>query len=252
MASGAVYEDYASGDSAGYTGYLPYVPPISHTTSDSYDDPFSTALPSGSPSNPVAMSSSGAIPVEIGPGDADQRLKAARRRGTQDLGLLVLRWGIGVLFIGHGLQKTFGWWGGSGIDGLRGSLSAAGYRYPDVMAYVGSGAQIAVGVLLILGLFTPLAAAAALAYVVNAALLVIDTARADGYAAVIASEQVQYLVVLCVAVVAIVLVGPGRYGFDAARGWARRPFIGSFLALVLGVGGGIAGWIFLQGDIPLF
>ena len=29
---------------------------------------------------------------------------------------------------------------------------------------------------------------------------------------------------------AIVLAGPGRYGFDGGRGWARRPFIGSFLA----------------------
>ena len=35
---------------------------------------------------------------------------------------------------------------------------------------------------------------------------------------------------------AFILTGPGRYGFDAGRGWARRPFIGSFVALLLGIG----------------
>ena len=39
--------------------------------------------------------------------------------------------------------------------------------------------------------------------------------------------------------VAVILVGPGRYGFDAGRGWARRPFIGSFAALVVGIGAGV-------------
>ena len=49
---------------------------------------------------------------------------------------------------------------------------------------------------------------------------------------------------------AIILIGPGRYGFDGGRGWARRPFIGSFLALVLGAGGGVAAWFFLHGINP--
>ena len=35
--------------------------------------------------------------------------------------------------------------------------------------------------------------------------------------------------------IAIILIGPGRYGFDAGRGWARRPFIGSFVVLLLGI-----------------
>ena len=52
-------------------------------------------------------------------------------------------------------------------------------------------------------------------------------------------------------VAAIILIGPGRYGFDAGRGWARRPFIGSFVALLVGVGGGIAVWVLLNGGNPL-
>ncbi len=50
----------------------------------------------------------------------------------------------------------------------------------------------------------------------------------------------EYKVILIAAVVAIILAGPGRYGFDAGRGWARRPFVGSFAALLIGIGGGVA------------
>ena len=50
----------------------------------------------------------------------------AGRRGTQDLGLLLLRVGFGALLIAHGLQKAFGWWGGQGLDGFEQSLSDTG------------------------------------------------------------------------------------------------------------------------------
>ena len=105
--------------------------------------------------------------------------------------------------------------------------------------------------LLVLGLFTPLAAAGALAYLVNSLLTVLSAQRQEGYLAIFGPDGVEYLAVLITAVVAIVLAGPGRYGFDAGRGWARRPFIGSFVALVLGIGGGIAAWVFLHSNNPL-
>ena len=60
----------------------------------------------------------------------------------------------------------------------------------------------------------------------------------------------EYLLVLSMVAAAIVLAGPGRYGFDGGRGWARRPFIGSFAALVLGIAGGVAAWLFLRGNNP--
>ena len=53
------------------------------------------------------------------------------------------------------------------------------------------------------------------------------------------------------AVVAIILAGPGRYGLRRRRGWARRPFIGSFAALLVGIGGGVAIWVLLNGANPL-
>lgn len=66
--------------------------------------------------------------------------------------MLLLRLTLGVVFIAHGLQKAFGWWGGTGLDGLKNTLAEAGYQHADVLTYVAAGAQIAAGVLLVLGL----------------------------------------------------------------------------------------------------
>jgi putative oxidoreductase len=187
-----------------------------------------------------------ATPAAITPGDAEERARTAARRGTQDLGLLLLRVVLGVVLIAHGLQNAFGWWGGSGPEGLKETLTEAGYQNAGLLSYLTAGTQIAAGVLLVLGLFTPLAAAVSLGLLVNGALSAME---GNGWRLVLGSAGEQLLVLAAIAA-AIVLSGPGRYGFDGGRGWARRPFIGSFLALVLGVAGGVAAWFFLRGINP--
>ncbi|MGV0851159.1 DoxX family protein [Mycolicibacterium phlei] len=173
------------------------------------------------------------------------------RRGTLDLGLLLLRVAVGALFIGHGLQKAFGLWGGPGLGGWESELSDMGFRYADILTYVATGGQIAAGVLLILGLFTPVAAAGALAYLVTGVLADAMAAHEAAQLSSFLTDGHEYKVFLAVAVAALVLTGPGRYGFDAGRGWARRPFVGSFVALVLGAGAGVAIWVLLNGGNPL-
>jgi putative oxidoreductase len=191
-------------------------------------------------------------PAQIEPdGPAGDRVGAAERRGTQDLGLLVLRVGLGALLIAHGLQKAFGWWGGKGLGGFQDSLADMGYRHADMLTYLAAGTQIGAGVLLVLGLFTPLAAAAALAYLINSLLAGVNAQSDSGYFPFFLPGGHEYQVTLIVVAAAIILVGPGRYGFDAGRGWARRPFVGSFAALLLGVGVGIAVWVLLNGANPL-
>ncbi|MGV0992578.1 MAG: DoxX family protein [Mycobacterium sp.] len=188
-------------------------------------------------------------PVQIVPSDDEDRAKDSKR-GTQDLGLLVLRLALGVVFIAHGLQKAFGWWGGSGLDGFKTTLTEAGYQNAGILTYVAAGAQIAAGVLLVLGLFTPVAAAGALAFLVNSVLVTFDSQRRGGGLFIFGSDGAEYLLALTAVAVAIILTGPGRYGFDGGRGWARRPFIGSIIALLLGVAGGVAAWLFLRGNNP--
>lgn len=181
----------------------------------------------------------------------DDRVRAARRRGTQDLGLLVLRLGVGGVLIAHSLQKAFGLWGGQGLDSFKNSLSDLGYQHADVLTYIGAGTQLAAGVLLVLGLFTPLAGAAALAYLTNVLLASVAAQHNGRHVSFFLPDGHEYQLMLIVAVAVIILAGPGRYGFDAGRGWAVRPFLGSFAALLLGIAAGVAAWVLLNGANPL-
>jgi putative oxidoreductase len=177
------------------------------------------------------------------------RARAGDRRGTQHLGLLILRVGLGVVLAAHGLQKLTGWWGGSGVTGLRNSLSDVGYQHADILAYVSAGGELAAGVLLVLGLFTPIAAAGALAFLINGLLATIS-ARPHSFSYFLPQGH-EYQITLIAMAAAVILCGPGRYGFDAGRGWALRPFIGSFVALLAGIAAGIAVWVLLNGVNPI-
>jgi putative oxidoreductase len=206
-------------------------------------------LPYVQPGGRHSVGAYGAEPVEIEPGMADD---AGRdRRGTQDLGLLLLRVVVGAVFIGHGLQKAFGLWGGPGFDGLERSLIDQGFQHADILTYVATGGQIAAGVFLVLGLLTPVAAAGGLAYLVTGILAEAMMAHEQARLASFLTDGHEYKVILACVVASIILVGPGRYGLDAGRGWARRPFIGSLAALVLGIGAGVAVWVLLNGGNPL-
>src|SRR3981081_856479 len=76
------------------------------------------------------------------------------------LGLLILRVVVGLTLAGHGAQKLFGWWGGSGMDGwiqmgtkLR-SGPAALWALIAALSEFGGGILLALGLLSPLGSFT--------------------------------------------------------------------------------------------------
>lgn len=189
--------------------------------------------------------------TDIDDDEHDDRLHDVGRRGTQHLGLLVLRVGLGVVLGAHGLQKLFGWWGGSGVTGFRNSLSDVGYQHADILAYVSAGGELVAGVLLVLGLFTPLAAAGALAFLINGLLATVSARPHTHTFSYFLPEGHEYQITLIAVAAAVILCGPGRYGLDARRGWAHRPFIGSFVALLAGIAAGIGVWVALNGVNPI-
>ncbi|AGP65272.1 hypothetical protein OEM_37370 [Mycobacterium intracellulare subsp. yongonense 05-1390] len=189
--------------------------------------------------------------TDIDDDEHDDRLHDVGRRGTQHLGLLVLRVGLGVVLAAHGLQKLFGWWGGSGVTGFRNSLSDVGYQHADILAYVSAGGELVAGVLLVLGLFTPLAAAGALAFLINGLLATVSARPHMHTFSYFLPEGHEYQITLIAVAAAVILCGPGRYGLDARRGWAHRPFIGSFVALLAGIAVGIGVWVALNGVNPI-
>src|SRR2546421_394840 len=76
-----------------------------------------------------------------------------------NIGLLVVRIIVGLYFVGHGAQKLFGVAGGYGLNGTGQFFESMGLRPGRLNAFVAGAAELSAGVLLALGLLTPLAAA---------------------------------------------------------------------------------------------
>src|SRR3954469_22112274 len=89
-----------------------------------------------------------------------------------DLGLLVLRVVIGLLFAGHGAQKLFGAFGGGGLEGTAEMFDNIGLRPGALHARAAGTFEFMGGLLLALGLFTPFAAAALIAVMTAAVVTV--------------------------------------------------------------------------------
>ncbi len=159
----------------------------------------------------------------------DERKKFGWTAGP-DIGLLGLRAVLGGIFVLHGLQKVFGLFGGPGINGFAQSLEKMGYRESVVLAWVTGVTELAGGALLVLGLFTPLAAAGLLAVMAN----VIALQYKGGF---FGPNGVELELALAGMAFAALFAGPGRAALDYNRSWFRHPLAAGFIALVLGAGG---------------
>ena len=75
------------------------------------------------------------------------------------LGTLAIRGIVGPLFVGHGVQKLFGWLDGHGLDGTGGFFESLGLKPGKRHATAAGVAETAGGALLLLGgrRFTPIA-----------------------------------------------------------------------------------------------
>ena len=72
---------------------------------------------------------------------------------------VLLRVCIGLLFIGHGTQKLFGWFGGKGLEPTAEGFEQLGLRPGRRNAVAAGVTEAGGGALLVLGAATPLAAA---------------------------------------------------------------------------------------------
>jgi putative oxidoreductase len=149
-----------------------------------------------------------------------------------DTALLLLRVAVGLLLIGHGTQKLFGWFGGYGIAGTGGFFESIGFRPGKRMAAVAGISEAAGGLLLALGLFTPLAGA-----IVVGTLLVAASVHLDKG---LWGTNGGYELALVYAVIAAVLAlaGPGAASLDNAFGIVDEWSTGLGLAAI---GAGLLG-----------
>jgi putative oxidoreductase len=150
-----------------------------------------------------------------------------------DLGLLLMRLVVGTIFMAHGGQKVFGWFGGPGLDGFAEDLSGMGYSPADALAALTGFTELVGGVLVVLGLFTPLAAAGLLAVMVNAIWV-------KWNAGLFATEGgFEFELALAALAAGLVLSGAGRAALDNGRVWFRHPVITGVFCLLLAVGAAV-------------
>ncbi len=146
-----------------------------------------------------------------------------------NLAMLLLRVGIGLTFAAHGYGKIFQ---GGRIPGTAGWFDSMGMKPGKLHAWMAALTEISAGMLLALGLLTPLAAAGMVGVMVVAAWTV---HRHNGF--MIVREGWEYTFVLALVAVAVATLGPMEWSVDNALGiddnWD------GYIGLAIGAGGGV-------------
>jgi putative oxidoreductase len=131
-----------------------------------------------------------------------------------ELGLFLLHAVPGLLLMGHGSQKLFGWLGGHGPEGTGQFMDALGMRPGRRMALAAGFNEFAGGALLALGLLIPLAAV----LIVSTMLVASLTAhRGKGLWATDNGFELPLLYGLFA--IGLTFNGAGQWSLDNAIGW---------------------------------
>jgi putative oxidoreductase len=160
------------------------------------------------------------------------------------LGLLVLRVVVGLTMAGHGAQKVFGWWGGPGLKAWTEGVARMRIRPAVPFAWLAALAELGGGLLLALGLLSPLGSLA----IIGTMLVAIATVHwPNGFWNT--KRGYEFNLTLIAAVVAVGLAGPGTYSLDHAVGF-HLPEPATFLIGVVAVILGVAGMLGFRSPKP--
>ena len=129
------------------------------------------------------------------------------------LGLLVLRLVLGLILVGHGAQKLFGWWGGSGMTGWTGAMTRMRIRPAMPWAWMSALAEFVGGLLVAIGFLNPLGSFAIAGSMLVAIALV---HWPKGFWTTKGGYEFNLLIIAAAATVAI--AGPGAYSLDTVLG----------------------------------
>lgn len=123
----------------------------------------------------------------------------------RNTGLLILRIGLGVMMMVHGLPKIMG--GPAGWEGLGGSMKVVGIDFlPTVWGFLAAVSEGLGGFLLILGLFfRPINMMLVFTMIIAA---LVHFGKGDGVSG--ASHAIE----LGIVFLALIFIGPGKYSID--------------------------------------
>jgi putative oxidoreductase len=149
---------------------------------------------------------------------------------AMDLGRVLLRLTIGGTFFVHGTQKLFGWFGGGGPEGTGQFFESVGLRPGKQNAIAAGATETGGGILIALGLATPLAAAGLSAVMITALRTVVWN---EGFKPATGEHEV----LLATGALALTETGPGAPSLDSALGLESSGLGWTLAALGAGAAG---------------
>jgi putative oxidoreductase len=147
------------------------------------------------------------------------------REQLREWGLLALRAALAVIFMAHGAQKLFGWFGGYGFAGtVQFFTTQMGVPAPlavlAILTEFFGGLAVLLGVLsrtAALGLAVVMVVAALKVHLANGFFLAAGPGQANG---------IEYNVALFGMAVALALTGPGRFALAGDTEWRLKDLFG--------------------------
>lgn len=124
---------------------------------------------------------------------------------------LALRIPVGIIFVAHGAQKLFGWFGGYGLEGTGQFFGSVGLNPGYLMALLAGAAEFFGGLALIFGVLVRPAAAA-----LSVAMLVAIFAVHFGKGFFLDKGGYEYALALFAASLSLLFSGAGRFSVDRA------------------------------------
>lgn len=157
------------------------------------------------------------------------------------IGRLLLRVVIGGLFVGHGTQKLFGWFGGQGLGATAQTFENLGLRPGRPNAIAAGVAEAGGGALLAVGLASPLAETALIATMLTA-IHRVHLSRGPW----VTNGGYEYNLVLILCALTLAELGPGELSLDGAVGHQRCGTRWALAALTTGALGAFGAHMAVQ------
>lgn len=120
-----------------------------------------------------------------------------------------LRITLGLIFMAHGSQKLFGWFGGYGLSGTAGFFEQMGLTPGIFWATLAGCGEFFGGLLVILGLLTRFGA-------LNIAIVMLVAILKVHWPSFFAPAGIEYPMALLGSALALMIAGGGKFSIDAA------------------------------------
>ena len=130
-------------------------------------------------------------------------------KSTEGFADLPIRLGLGLVFVAHGSQKLFGWFGGYGLEGTGQWMDSIGLSPGYFMALAAGSMEFFGGLFILAGLLTRLSALGA---AITMIVAIVSVHLENGF--FLANNGYEFGLVLLLMAVTLMLRGSGEVSLD--------------------------------------